>query len=145
MTFVRQTCDHYRSGRWQQQMRRNIPESLSDFSRSWNKTTSKPQTEGKEKPSQSLAKHLETCQELTKSTTAQRHTYPTIHPSQNLTKGSTGQTGGRHRSDRSRPRHSGSHNLPDLLIRSTNSHKTLGILGVPHGHPIATIWSTKTS
>jgi hypothetical protein len=32
----------------------------------------------------------------------------------------------------------------DLSIRSTNSHKTLGILRVPHGHPVAMIWSTKT-
>jgi hypothetical protein len=51
------------------------------------KTTS--QIRGK-KPSQNPAKHLETCQELTKSTTTQSHMYPTIHPSQNPTKDSTG-------------------------------------------------------
>jgi hypothetical protein len=45
------------------------------------KTTSKPKTEGKEEPSQNLAKHLETCQELTKSTTTQSHTHSAIHPS----------------------------------------------------------------
>jgi hypothetical protein len=33
---------------------------------------------------------------------------------------------------------------PDLPIRSTNSHKTLGIVGTPHGHSIAKLWSTKT-
>jgi hypothetical protein len=35
--------------------------------------------------------------------------------------------------------------LLDPPIRSTDSHKTLGILGVPHGHPIAMIWSTKVA
>jgi hypothetical protein len=33
---------------------------------------------------------------------------------------------------------------PDLLIRSTDSHKTLGIVGTPHGHSIPKLWSTKT-
>jgi hypothetical protein len=33
---------------------------------------------------------------------------------------------------------------PDLPIRSTNSHKTLGIVGIPHGYSIAKLWSTKT-
>jgi hypothetical protein len=33
---------------------------------------------------------------------------------------------------------------PYLTMRSTDSHKTLGIVGVPHGHSIITIWSTKT-
>jgi hypothetical protein len=33
---------------------------------------------------------------------------------------------------------------PDLPIRSTDSHKTLGIVGTPHGHSIAKLWSTKT-
>jgi hypothetical protein len=33
---------------------------------------------------------------------------------------------------------------PDLLICSTDSNKTLGIVGTPHGHSIAKLWSTKT-
>jgi hypothetical protein len=32
----------------------------------------------------------------------------------------------------------------DLLNRSTDLCKTLGIVGTPHGHSIANIWSTKT-
>jgi hypothetical protein len=34
---------------------------------------------------------------------------------------------------------------PDLPIRSTNPNKTLGIVGTPHGHSIAKLWSTKNS
>jgi hypothetical protein len=33
---------------------------------------------------------------------------------------------------------------PDLPIHSTDSQKTLGIVGTPHGHSIAKLWSTKT-
>jgi hypothetical protein len=33
---------------------------------------------------------------------------------------------------------------PDLLIRSTDPKKTLGIVGTPHGYSIAKLWSTKT-
>jgi hypothetical protein len=33
---------------------------------------------------------------------------------------------------------------PDLPIRSTDPNKTLGIVGTPHGHSIAKLWSTKT-
>jgi hypothetical protein len=33
---------------------------------------------------------------------------------------------------------------PDLPIRSTVSNKTLGIVGTPHGHSIAKLWSTET-
>jgi hypothetical protein len=117
------------------------------------KPTSKLQPEGKERPSQSLAKHLETYQELTKSSTTQSYTCIVVHLSQNPTQGGTGRSGGEHRSDRSKPGHSRwtasrgstpSNNLPDLSIHSTDLHKTLWILGLPHGHPIATIWSTKT-
>jgi hypothetical protein len=62
-------------------------------------------------------------------------------------------TGALHRSDRSGLGSSGwiarrgstpPNSLPDLPIHSTDSHKTLGILGAPHGHPIALFWSTKT-
>jgi hypothetical protein len=68
---------------------RSVPESLSDFSRPWNKNTT-----------QSLSKQPQTDQELTSSTTAQRHTSPAVHPRQvplvvctGQTVKSTGQTG----------------------------------------------------
>jgi hypothetical protein len=32
----------------------------------------------------------------------------------------------------------------DLPIRSTDKNQTLGIVGTPHGHSIAKLWSTKT-
>jgi hypothetical protein len=32
---------------------------------------------------------------------------------------------------------------PDLPIRSTDPNNTLGIVGTPHGHSIAKLWSTK--
>jgi hypothetical protein len=38
----------------------SVPESLSDFSRPWNKNTPKTQPARKEKPTQSLAKQLQT-------------------------------------------------------------------------------------
>jgi hypothetical protein len=41
----------------------SVPESLSDFSRPWNKNTPKTQPAWKEKPTQSLAKQLQTDQE----------------------------------------------------------------------------------
>jgi hypothetical protein len=34
--------------------------------------------------------------------------------------------------------------IPDLPIRSTDLHKTLGIVGTPPRHSIAKLWSTKT-
>jgi hypothetical protein len=46
----------------------SVPESLSDFSRPWNKTTPKTQPARREKPTQDLTKHLQTDQELTSST-----------------------------------------------------------------------------
>jgi hypothetical protein len=69
-------------------------------------------------------------------------------PEANPTKGS-------HRSDRSltpvRPVIPGQLEMnstrgptPDLPIRSTDPNKTLGIVGTPHGHSIAKLWSTKT-
>jgi hypothetical protein len=47
---------------------KGIPESLSDFSRPWNKTTAKTQPALREKPTQDLIKHQQTDQELTRST-----------------------------------------------------------------------------
>jgi hypothetical protein len=45
----------------------NVPESLNDFSRPWNKNTSKTQPTWKENPTQNLPKQLQTDQELTRT------------------------------------------------------------------------------
>jgi hypothetical protein len=79
----------------------SVPESLSDLSRSWNKNTPKTQPARKENPTQSLAKQLQTNQELTSSTTTQGHTSQAVHPRQIPQVAYTGQTGHAHRSDRS--------------------------------------------
>jgi hypothetical protein len=52
----------------------NVPESLSDFSRPWNKNTPKTQPARKENPTQNQAKQHQTDQELTSNSTTQRHT-----------------------------------------------------------------------
>jgi hypothetical protein len=52
----------------------SIPESLSDVSRPWNRNTPKTQPVRKKNPTQSLAKQLQTDQELTNNSTTQRHT-----------------------------------------------------------------------
>jgi hypothetical protein len=77
----------------------SIPESLSDFSRLWNKNTPKTQP-AKKNPTQSLTKHLQTCQELTSNNTTQKHTDQAIHPRLIPQRARTGQTGQEHRSDR---------------------------------------------
>jgi hypothetical protein len=78
----------------------SVPESLSDFSRPWNKTTPKTQPARKENPTQNLTKQLQTDQELTSSTKTQRHTSPVVHRRQIPHVTHTGQTGQEHRSDR---------------------------------------------
>jgi hypothetical protein len=50
--------------------RTNVPESLSDFSRPWNKNTTKTQPARKEKTTQNLSKQHQTDQEQTSNTTA---------------------------------------------------------------------------
>jgi hypothetical protein len=50
--------------------RTSVPESLSDFSRPWNKNTPKTQPARKVNPTQSLAKQHQTDQEQTNNTTA---------------------------------------------------------------------------
>jgi hypothetical protein len=60
----------------------SIPESLSDFSRPWNKNTPKTQPTWKENPTLNPAKKLQTNQELTSSTKTQRHTSQEVHPRQ---------------------------------------------------------------
>jgi hypothetical protein len=47
----------------------NVPESLNDFSRPWNKNTPKTQPARKKNPLQNLAKQLQTDQELTNNNT----------------------------------------------------------------------------
>jgi hypothetical protein len=51
----------------------SVPESLSDFSRPWNKNTPKTQPARKENPTQNLTNEPQTNQELTSSTKTQRH------------------------------------------------------------------------
>jgi hypothetical protein len=60
----------------------SVPESLIDLSRPWNKNTPKTQPARRENPTQSLTKQLQTDQEQTSSTTAQRYTSPAVHPRQ---------------------------------------------------------------
>jgi hypothetical protein len=78
----------------------NVPESLSDFSRQWNKNTPQTQPARKENPTQNLPKQLQTDQELTSSTKTQRHTSQAVHPRQIPQVACTGQTSQEHRSDR---------------------------------------------
>jgi hypothetical protein len=77
----------------------NVPESLSDFSRPWNKNTLKTQPARKKDPTQSQAKQLQTDQELTRNKTTQKHTGPATHPSKIPLRAHTGQTGQEHRLD----------------------------------------------
>jgi hypothetical protein len=93
------------------------------------------------------------------SNTRQQRTHANIHPSKTqqesapvrLVRG-TGPTGERHRSDWCDLSSSGwtargstpPNPTLDLPNRSTDLHKTLGIVGTPHGHSIAKILSTKT-
>jgi hypothetical protein len=78
----------------------SVPESLSDFSRPWNKNTPKTQSARKENPTQNLTKQHQTDQELTSSTKTQRHTSQPFHSRQVPQVTRTGQTGQEHRSDR---------------------------------------------
>jgi hypothetical protein len=75
----------------------NVPESLSDFSRLWNKNTLKTQPARKKNPTQSQPKHLRNCQELTSTNTTQTHTDSATHPRQIPQRAHTGQTGQEHR------------------------------------------------
>jgi hypothetical protein len=131
----------------------NVPKSLSDFSRPWNRNTPKTQPARKKNPSQSPAKTTPNQPRRDQQQHNPRTHKPSNSPETNPTKGS-------HRSDRSRApvrpvvpgqlgmnRARGStppNPTPDLPIRSTDSNKTLGIVGIPHGHSIAKLWSTKT-
>jgi hypothetical protein len=72
----------------------SVPESLSDFSRPWNKNIPKTQPARKENPTQRLAKQLQTDQELTRGI----HD-PKAHESSSSLEANP--TSGIHRSDRS--------------------------------------------
>jgi hypothetical protein len=74
----------------------SVLESLSDFSRPWNKNTPKTQLAQKENPTQNLTNQLETNQELTSSTKTQNHTSQAVHPMQIPQVTRTGQTGQEH-------------------------------------------------
>jgi hypothetical protein len=78
----------------------SVPESLSDFSRPWNKNTPKAQPALKENPTQNLTNQLQPNQEQTSSTKTQRHMSQAIHPRQIPQVTRTGQTGEEHWSDR---------------------------------------------
>jgi hypothetical protein len=71
----------------------NVPESLGDFSRPWNQSTSKTQPARKKNPSQTQAKHLQSSQELTNNNTSQRHKNSAAHPRQIPQRAHTRQTG----------------------------------------------------
>jgi hypothetical protein len=58
----------------------SVPDSLSDFSRPWNKNTPKNTTYKEGKLYTNLIKQLQTDQELTNSTKTQRHTSQAVHP-----------------------------------------------------------------
>jgi hypothetical protein len=78
----------------------SVPESLSDFSRPWNKKHPQNTTCKEGKPYTKPNKQPQTEQELTSSTKTQRHASPEVHPRQIPQKTCTGQTGQEHRSDR---------------------------------------------
>jgi hypothetical protein len=124
----------------------NVPEILNDFSRPWNKNTLKTQLAQKKNSTQKLGKHLQT---------NQPQPNPKTHRTSNSLESNPIEV--THRSNRSiasvtpgqlrmnSTRGSTPPNpTPDLPIRSTDSNKTLGIVGTPHGHSIAKLWSTKT-
>jgi hypothetical protein len=131
----------------------NVPESLSDFSRPWNQNTPKNTTYKEEEPFTNPSKTPPKQQR----TDQQQHD-PKTHGTSNSPEANS--TEGTHRSDQSlapvRPVTPGQLGIKstrgstppkpttDLLICSTISNKTLGIVGTPHGHSIAKLWSTKT-
>jgi hypothetical protein len=130
----------------------NIPGSLSDSSRPWKKNRLQNTTATKENPSQNLAKQLQTSQELTSRTTGQNHTNKAV-PRDKSYQGlapirpvkSTGQTGRAWAArDEQHPRVNSLKSNSDLPIRSTDSNKTLSIVGTPHGYSIDKLWSTNT-
>jgi hypothetical protein len=77
----------------------SVLESLSDFSRPWNKSTPKTPPARKENPTPNLTNQLQTNQEQTSNTKTQRHTSQAVHPRQIPRVTRTGQTGQEHRSD----------------------------------------------
>jgi hypothetical protein len=131
----------------------SVPESLSDLSRSRNKNTPKNTTCMKGKPYTKPSKTTPN-----RPRTDLQHRDPKTHESSSSPVANP--TSGIHRSDRShtlvRPVKPGQLGMnstrvstppnptPDLPNRSTNFHKTLGIVGTPHEESIAKFLSTKT-
>jgi hypothetical protein len=99
MTPVRPVDRAYQDGGYNSRTT-SVPESLSDFSRPWNKNTPKTQPAQKENPTQNLAKQLQTDQEQTSSTKTQRHTSQAVYLRQIPQVACTGQTGQEHWLDR---------------------------------------------
>jgi hypothetical protein len=131
----------------------NVPESLNDFSRPWNRNTPKTQPARKKNPSQSRAKTTPNRPRIDQ----QQHSPKTQDPSSSPDKShkglapirpvrSTGQTGGAWAArDEQSPRV----NSSKSNSRSPNSlHGFVqdfgDIVGTPHGHSIAKLWSIKT-
>jgi hypothetical protein len=67
-----------RSSRGKQQMHSEVPESLIDSPRPWNKNHPKEQLVKKENASQNKARQLQTSQELDNRETKQHHTSTTV-------------------------------------------------------------------
>jgi hypothetical protein len=131
----------------------SFPESLSDFSRPWNKNTSKNTTCKEEEPFTNPSKTTPN-----RLRTDQQHHDPKTHESSSSPEANP--TSGLYWSDRShtpvRPVKPGQLGMNstrgstpsnpnlDLPNRSTDLCKTLGIVGTPHRKSIANILSTKT-
>jgi hypothetical protein len=131
----------------------NVPESLRDFSRPWNKNTPKNTTCTKGKPYTKPSKP-----KPNRPRTDQQHHDPKTHESSSSPEANP--TSGIHRLDWShtpvRPIKPGQLGMnstngstppkptPDLPNRSTDLHKTLGIVGTPHEKSIAKFLSSKT-
>jgi hypothetical protein len=124
---------------------RSVPESLSDFSRPWNKNTPKTQPARKKSPTQCLAKQLQTDQELTNNTTTQRHTSQAVHPWQIPQVAYTSQTSRTHRLDRSSLGSLGwtalAGQLPQIQLSISRIAPRIctrlwGIVGTPHEESI---------
>jgi hypothetical protein len=99
MACTGQTGDTGQTGGYNSRIT-SVPDSLSDLSRPWNKTTPETQPAQKENPTENLTKQLQTDQELTSSTKTRRHTSQAVHPRQIPQVTHTGQTGQEHQSDR---------------------------------------------
>jgi hypothetical protein len=130
----------------------NVPESLSDLSRPWNQNTSKTQPARKKNPSQNQTKQLQKAKNLPgptqpKDTWIQQLTRGKSHKGLTPVRPvrSTGQTGVTWAArDEQNPRVNSFKSNSRSHDSLTDPNNTLGIVGTPHGHSIAKLWSTKT-